>query len=337
MKISVCIPAYERPQLLSRAISSVLVQSFQDFEILISDDSVSSAVSEMIETEFPSDTRIKYVKNLFPLGSPRNWNKSIEMSSGEIIKILHHDDFFISEHALQQIVEEFDANAGVAFVACSSKTYDPKGNPWGFTILDDALFKRIRKDPLCLFQGNLIGAPSAIAYRRTLKIQFDERMKWLVDLDFYLAALLAVGAFAFIKQPLVGISILDPSRVTAESEKNGYVELLEYLIFYYKVVDRFGIRLRPFLHIWMIFDRYDVKTVEDLVLFDIPLAYVHPSIKTLLLFKAIYYKFLMATQVFYKLVSPSSLLRLALTRIAFLYTFVRHRPWRPTRIRNKVF
>jgi len=57
IKISVLIPTFNRKDLVTRAIQSVVNQTFQPFEIIVIDDGSTDGTSEFIKTEFP---QIKY-------------------------------------------------------------------------------------------------------------------------------------------------------------------------------------------------------------------------------------------------------------------------------------
>ena len=85
--VSICIPAYKRADFLERCLDSILQQSFQQYEIVITDDSPTDELKSLSG----KDERIVYVKNEQPLGSPANWNKAISLARGKYIKIMHHD------------------------------------------------------------------------------------------------------------------------------------------------------------------------------------------------------------------------------------------------------
>jgi len=60
-KVSVIIPTYNRANLLSRAIKSVLNQTFQDFELIIVDDGSVDNTREVVEEFQKEDLRIKHI------------------------------------------------------------------------------------------------------------------------------------------------------------------------------------------------------------------------------------------------------------------------------------
>jgi glycosyltransferase involved in cell wall biosynthesis len=84
--ISICIPAFERTEFLKRLLDSIVIQTFRNFEVIISDDS-SSNLNEVLVKNYPS-IDIKYIKNESALGSPKNWNNAVSNASHEWIKIM---------------------------------------------------------------------------------------------------------------------------------------------------------------------------------------------------------------------------------------------------------
>ena len=70
-KISICIPAYKKPEFVLRAIQSVAKQDHKNVEIIISDDSPSSDLKLAIQP-YISELDIKYYHNQPALKSPTN-------------------------------------------------------------------------------------------------------------------------------------------------------------------------------------------------------------------------------------------------------------------------
>ena len=89
--ISICIPAYKRADYLDRLLKSIAVQSFKNFEVIITDDSPDESLlllTQLYKKQLP----IYYKRNLEALGTPENWNEGIRLARGQWIKIMHDDD-----------------------------------------------------------------------------------------------------------------------------------------------------------------------------------------------------------------------------------------------------
>lgn len=92
MKIGILIPTYNRKQHLAQAIDSALLQTHQDIELIIIDDSSSDGTGQLVAGY--SDPRMRYVYNAHNAGLIENINKGIPMFSDEVhwCMILCDDD-----------------------------------------------------------------------------------------------------------------------------------------------------------------------------------------------------------------------------------------------------
>src|SRR5687768_2623117 len=99
--ISICIPAYKNCNYLERLLNSIDSQSFRDFEVVITDDSPDDELAQLVQ-DYQSLFPLQYFKNEQSAGSPANWNRAIAMATGEWIKIMHDDDWFVNATCLEQ-------------------------------------------------------------------------------------------------------------------------------------------------------------------------------------------------------------------------------------------
>jgi len=263
-KVSICIPAYKQPELLERALNSIFIQDYKDFEVIITDDSPDNSVEEIVK-KFLDHKNLKYVKNTIKQGSPGNWNASIALAKGEYIKILHHDDWFLKETSLSHFVKLLDENPDVNFAFGGSKNFDDKGNvTYDHRANPDQIFK-LKEDPIYTCLINFIGAPSATIYRNNINHVFDVNLKWFVDIEFYAQVLLDNSKFAYSTELLMGILDFSPNRVTTESVGKADVEIFEFLYLYKKITSRTGYKHSLFKHLWHLFERYGVNSKEQIV------------------------------------------------------------------------
>jgi glycosyltransferase involved in cell wall biosynthesis len=234
-KVSICIPVYRNPTGLRRALASVAKQTYRDFEVIVTDDSPEEGM-EAICREFEGSFPCRYVKNPSSLGSPKNWNRAIELGSGEYVKLLHHDDFFLREDSLAQFVGLMESEPGVGLVWSGSIDSLTNGNfvRHHFTKIES--FTQIKANPSHLFSGNYIGAPSVTMFRRSKEL-FDERLKWFVDVEFYFRYLNAIGRAAYTPDPLIGINVGSAEQVTSSCVNDPRINLYEGTIFYRKILE----------------------------------------------------------------------------------------------------
>lgn len=95
IRISICIPTYNKYETIKYTILSVINQSYQNWELLIIDDSNNNYTEDIVEKFRLSETRIKYIKNNQRLGLVKNWNECVKNANFEYVYILHHDDFLM--------------------------------------------------------------------------------------------------------------------------------------------------------------------------------------------------------------------------------------------------
>ena len=263
-KVSICIPAYKQADSFRRTLQSVSNQLFQDYEIIVTDDSPDDSVSIVVK-EFQHNPKLKYFKNKERLGTPENWNEAIRLASGEYIKILHHDDWFSDKNSLADFVNMLERNPKADFAFCPSLNCGVDGNLRFVNTMSEAQTKILHADPRVLFQGNFIGAPSATIYRRQVNQEFDPRLKWVVDIDFYIRVLADKREFGYSRRPLVCVALESLGKVTDECVGNKRVEVFEYLYLYEKISKNRSLAYRFCKVIWELFDRFNIQSSPDIL------------------------------------------------------------------------
>lgn len=226
--ISICIPTYNQPFYLKRVIDSIFIQTYSNYEIIISDDSDNDDVENLIKgykLTFP-DKRITYIRNSPSLGTPDNWNESMIKASGEWVKIMHHDDCFVDNCSLQKFVDLTSENNDIDFVFSGSYFINSK-NQKVENFIDFKTFKKISKRPVQLFCGNLIGSPSVVMIKNRGG-KFDKELKWLVDIEFYYNSLTNSRGSNYTDECLIE-SYAPEQRVTNSCWMNKFVEIPEHL------------------------------------------------------------------------------------------------------------
>jgi len=114
--ISVVIPTYNRQKYLSKAIQTVLNQTYSNFEIIIVDDASTQDNSKLIES-FKNE-RIKYLKNSKKMGAPYSRNIGIKNAKGRFIAFLDDDDEW-KKNKLEKQIKAFDEE-DIGLVICYS-------------------------------------------------------------------------------------------------------------------------------------------------------------------------------------------------------------------------
>jgi len=242
-KVSICIPAYNQPDFLRRALNSIKEQSYQDYEVIITDDSTNNAVRTVV-SEFLSDARYMYYKNNERKGTPGNWNEAINYAKAPLIKLLHHDDWLSNKNSLEIFVRMLEENPLANFAFSSSLNFDANQLLLSKNIPSKKQLLELKNNSTCLLWGNFVGAPSATIFRKSNAPKFDENLKWLVDIDFYIAVLKANPSFVFTELSLTSTTSRSDFQVSASYRYDGLLQLNEY--YYLRSKLKLGIFNFPF-------------------------------------------------------------------------------------------
>ena len=79
-KVSVCIPTYNRANLLPYAVNSVLNQTYSDFELIITDDGSKDNTAEVVNKW--NDSRIRYIQHPQNIGRSKNMRSGFDAATG---------------------------------------------------------------------------------------------------------------------------------------------------------------------------------------------------------------------------------------------------------------
>lgn len=199
-KISICVPVYKMKnglgeRFLVEFLSDLLHQTFKDFDVVVSDQSDTDEHKLICDT-FSKILDIKYIKNISTIkNAANNVNCAISHATGEIIKLLYVDDFFIDVNALSKIYNTFNDNDGkwglIGFTHCNidkNKFWDSR-LPWYGN-------KYVNGD-------NTTGNPSTYAVRNEYKLYMDENLLWLVDGEYFYRSYYHYGDPIIVPEVLV--------------------------------------------------------------------------------------------------------------------------------------
>lgn len=202
--ISICIPIWgangEGLDYLETNLASISIQSFTDFEVIISDHSIDDTLEKCV-TEWKTKLNIKYFRCSEGRGliSP-NVNNAMRNATGKYIKLLYQDDFFINEHSLQTIVDyltDEDSDSINWLVTGCAATYN---------------LVEYHKEVIPMYHLNIhlgqntIGCPSVLTIKNSPdKIYLDETLKFLDDVEYYKRLYDKFGAPDILPSICVGI------------------------------------------------------------------------------------------------------------------------------------
>ena len=209
MKVSIITPTYNHEEFIENCITSVLNQTYSNWEMIIIDDGSTDSTGEIIK-KF-RDQRIKYIRQkhrgIYELS--RTYNLALRLSKGELIAILEGDDFWEPEK-LERQVEEFKRDPNLVLCWSTSNIVDREGNVIGyFPKFRKKDYKYLDNDPpgsilKVLLKWNFIPSNTVIIRKSFLiKIGGFKQIRGcpFVDYPTYLELSL-LGRFKFIKEVL---------------------------------------------------------------------------------------------------------------------------------------
>ena len=91
-RVSIGMPVFNGESYLEETLESILIQTFQDFELIISDNASTDKTKDICQAYAVQDSRIQYYCNEQNLGAAKNYNQVFALSSGEYFKWVAHDD-----------------------------------------------------------------------------------------------------------------------------------------------------------------------------------------------------------------------------------------------------
>jgi glycosyltransferase involved in cell wall biosynthesis len=188
-KVSVVIKSFNHAAFIGQAIQSILDQSFQDFEIIVTDDGSTDGTPDVVRSF--SDSRIDLQVFGHNRGISNAMNATLARARGELVAILNSDDFALPGR-LERQVGFLDSHPGVAALFGMPLTVDESGAPtenyFDFRIaLRFADFSRKTWLRYFFFHCNVLCAPTAMIRRETYSRlgSYDPRLTNLQDLDMW--------------------------------------------------------------------------------------------------------------------------------------------------------
>lgn len=130
MKVSVIMGVYNvtDKKVAEAAITSILNQTFKDFEFIICDDGSDNNTLQMLKTIVGNDPRVKYIKNAKNRGLAYSLNHCLKKAKGKYIARMDIDDISYLNRFEKQ-VEFLDSHPEVALISSWADLFDK--HVWG--------------------------------------------------------------------------------------------------------------------------------------------------------------------------------------------------------------
>jgi glycosyltransferase involved in cell wall biosynthesis len=181
-EVSVIIPTRDRPQLLARALGSVVRQTFGDLQVIVVDNNRDSGpvTANIAVAELLRDPRVRVVDGMGSRSAAMSRNRGLEVARGTWIAFLDDDDEYRPEKIAAQ--HALALRTGAPFVVCGYEFVWPNRT-------------RRRQCDAAQFSGDEIlaranlGSP-LLFHRRDDTIRFDETLTAGEDVPYALRHIL---------------------------------------------------------------------------------------------------------------------------------------------------
>lgn len=193
--VSICIPTYNAARTLRETLDSLLRQTYQALEIIVSDN---ASVDETLRiAESYDDSRVRIVRSETNIGAEANFERCFKLGRGKYTAIFHADDIYEPQIVERQVAFlEAHEEAGAVFTGAN--VIDERGQRTAIAKMPPDLAHA--EQPVCLNQtalaravlrhGNFVVCPAIMArtsvYREEIRTWNGRDFATSADLDVWL-------------------------------------------------------------------------------------------------------------------------------------------------------
>ncbi|MEI6429550.1 MAG: glycosyltransferase [Pseudanabaena sp. ELA607] len=241
VKVSIGMPVYNGAEFIDQAIDSLLAQTHEDFELIISDNGSTDDTKEICLSRVAKDPRIKFSQNETNLGVLKNFIKVLDLATADYFMWAAHDDVWEPEYVETLVaIMENDPEVIIAFAmfdAIDEFNQMLVEYPTILAIPNDDLYQRLAnyiKQHERLGKANPFYSLMRREYTKRAFAAADHFLQngvWASDMLF-IFQMLSLGKFAVAPQKLFHKRIITNTTSASASEDwqsyfNGYEALIK--------------------------------------------------------------------------------------------------------------
>jgi glycosyltransferase involved in cell wall biosynthesis len=125
-RLSIGLPIYNGENFLAESLEALLGQSYENFELIISDNASSDATSDICREYERQDSRIRYFRQPQNVGLSPNHNFVFEQARGDLFKWASHDDLYARD-LLSRCVDALDRDPQIVLAHSWTAFIDDAG------------------------------------------------------------------------------------------------------------------------------------------------------------------------------------------------------------------
>lgn len=126
-RLSVGLPVYNGEKYLEESLDALLGQSYEDFELIISDNASTDGTADICRAYGKRNSRVRYFRQPRNIGSTPNHHFAFKQARGEFFKWAAADDLYARD-LLQRCVAALDEHPDVVLAHCWTAAIDSSGN-----------------------------------------------------------------------------------------------------------------------------------------------------------------------------------------------------------------
>ena len=233
-EILVFVPTYNSEKYLRQCLDSVLQQTFQDWQCVISDDASTDKSVEIAKEYEKKDTRFKVLTHEKNVGAANNWNRAKENNNSFATKILCADDYIFHDSLAIQLNLLKRFNTSIVFserkiLFPSGRSLHPKLPKYGQSLSFNEAFSLYIKSG-----RNIFGEPVAALFKTESLISsktFNSNFEFALDTFCYAA--IANKENVTFDSNIVGVFRVSKSQWSYKMRSEQFFhdfEFIDYLI-----------------------------------------------------------------------------------------------------------
>ncbi|MFF9901441.1 glycosyltransferase family 2 protein [Streptomyces longispororuber] len=139
-RLSIGLPVYNGEEYLAESLDALLGQTYEDFELVVTDNASTDKTQDICRAYAARDTRIRYLRLPRNIGAAPNHNYVFTRCRGELFKWASHDDLYARD-LLRRCVEALDEHPDVVLAHTDQAVIDGDGKvkvPYAYTLATDS-------------------------------------------------------------------------------------------------------------------------------------------------------------------------------------------------------
>lgn len=203
--ISIIMAAYNAENTIGQAITSVIQQTYTDFELIIINDCSTDRTVDVINEFIKRDTRIILINNSKNMGVSYTRKHGLDEAKGSWIAILDSDDLWLPEKLAKQVEFQKKTNADLLYTGSGFMNVDGKQINWKLNVPEVITYRQLLKQ-------NILSNSSALVrkdlYEKYYVVGDDMHEDFAIWLQILRNGIKAYG----INEPLLIYRLDDKSK-----------------------------------------------------------------------------------------------------------------------------